>query len=545
GTLVDTPFLDIRSKTRAEGERGLLGLAFPPGFAQSQRFYVNYTDLNGNTVIAQYRVSANADVATASSEIILLPINQPFPNHNGGQLRFGPDGYLYIGMGDGGSAGDPRGNGQNAGVLLGKLLRVDVESDPGRVRIPPDNPFANRPGMRGEIWALGLRNPWRFTFDRATKDLWIADVGQDKYEEIDFQPASSRGGENYGWNPMEGLHCYVAGCNPAGLTLPVFEYPHTPECSVTGGFVYRGRGSPGLRGLYLYGDLCSGKIWGLERQGGNWVNRLLLSSGFSITTFGEDEAGEMYVANANNSTVYRISGSAAPRVTIAGAVNAASFLPGLVAGSLATQFAAGVRDDAGIDSAVTVPFATVLAGVSITLNGSAVPIRAVANVNGQEQVNFQVPFGLTGSTVSLVVSRDGRSSAAIDVPLLDVQPGIYTTDGTQAIVVHNTDFTLATAARPLDRNEYAFIYAAGLGRVINPPTAGNVALALPLSSALADVRVTIAGQAAEVQFAGLAPGFVGVYQVNFRVPADVPSGSQTLVLSAGAVSGPETRVAIR
>jgi hypothetical protein len=442
----------------------LLGLAFPARASRkAQRFYVNYTDLSGNTVIAQYRVLRMRTWRTRTGEIILLPDQSTVcesqrrsASLRSGRLPVYRNGRRRIGRRPAG------GNGQNRQALLGKMLRVDVESDPGRIRIPPDNPFANQPGTRGEIWALGLRNPWRFTFDRATKDLWIADVGQDKYEEIDFQPSSSRGGENYGWNPMEGLHCFVTGCNPAGLTLPDFEYPHNPECSVTGGFVYRGRGSPGLRGLYLYGDLCSGKIWGLERQGSNWVNRLLLSSGFSITTFGEDEAGEMYVAHAGNSTVYRISGSAAPRVTVAGAVNAASFLPGLVSGSLVTQFAAGVRDDAGIDSAVAVPFALSLGGVSITLNGTAVPIRAVANVNGQEQVNFQVPFGLTGSTVSLVVSRDGRSSAAIDVPLLDAQPGVYTTDGTQAIVVHNTDFTLATAARPLDRNEYAFVYAAGL-----------------------------------------------------------------------------------
>ena len=176
------------------------GLAFPPGFASKQRFYVDYTDLNGDTVIAQYRVPGRGDVADAASEVVLLKIAQPFANHNGGQVRFGPDGYLYIAMGDGGSGGDPMGNGQNLGALLGKLLRIDVESSPGQVRIPADNPFVNTAGARGEIWAYGLRNPWRFSFDRATRDLWIADVGQDTYEEVNFQPAASRGGENYGWN---------------------------------------------------------------------------------------------------------------------------------------------------------------------------------------------------------------------------------------------------------------------------------------------------------------------------------------------------------
>ena len=346
GMLAAQPFLDIRGKTRLDGERGLLGLAFPPGFDRKQRFYVDYTDLNGDTVIAQYRVTANPDLADAASETVLLNIKQPFPNHNGGQLRFGPDGYLYIGMGDGGSGGDPMRNGQNLGALLGKLLRIDVESDPGRVRIPPDNPFVNRAGARPEIWAIGMRNPWRFTFDRANGDLWIADVGQETYEEVDFQPAASQGGENYGWNLMEGKHCYQDGCSQQGLILPVFEYTHAENnCSIIGGFVYRGRVSPGMRGLYLYGDLCSGRIWGLERQGTEWVNRLLLSSGFSITTFGEDESGEMYVANANNGSIHRISGSTAPRVLARGLVNAASFVEGLAPGSAASAFTAGVLDD--------------------------------------------------------------------------------------------------------------------------------------------------------------------------------------------------------
>ena len=317
GSCEPETFLDIRSKTSADGERGLLGLAFPAGFAQKQRFYVDYTDLSGNTVIAQYRMAAGGQTADAASETVLLKITQPFSNHNGGQVRFGPDGYLYIGMGDGGSAGDPMGNGQNLGVLLGKILRVDVESEPGTLHIPASNPFANTPGLRGEIWASGLRNPWRFSFDRDTRDLWIADVGQGTYEELDLQPAASRGGENYGWGRYGG-HALLPGgaCRTEGLTLPVFEYTHAAgDCSVTGGFVYRGQQSPGLRGLYLYGDYCTGKIWALEPQGTAWSNRLVLSSGLAITTFGEDEAGEIYVANGPAGTVFRIEGSTAPRLT--------------------------------------------------------------------------------------------------------------------------------------------------------------------------------------------------------------------------------------
>jgi uncharacterized protein (TIGR03437 family) len=546
GQLATPAFLDIRSKTRGEGERGLLGLAFPAGFAQKQRFYVNYTDLDGNTVIAQYRVSANPDVADAASELVLLNITQPFRNHNGGQLRFGPDGYLYIGMGDGGSGGDPLGNSQNRGTLLGKMLRIDVENDPGHARIPPDNPFLNAGGTRPEIWALGLRNPWRFSFDRATGGLWIADVGQDAYEEVDYQPASSRGGENYGWNLMEGAHCFQAGCSTQGLVLPVAEYSHTDGCSVTGGFVYRGRLSPGLRGIYIYGDFCSGTIWGLERQGSQWSNQRLLSSGFTITTFGEDEAGELYVANAQNGTIHRIEGSRSPRFSAAGVVNAASYVQGLVPGSLATVFAAGVLDDSAVLAADRIPLPTSLRDVLITVNGIPAPILAVANWNGQEQVNFQVPFEIAGrSKVLVVVTRAGESSVAAEVPVFDLQPAVYTDDGLQAVVVHNADYTRATAGRPLERGELAFVYAAGLGGVTNQPATGSGAPAKPLASAMTDVRVTLAGIACQVQYAGLAPGLVGVYQLDFKVPANAPSGSQELLVTAGSIASPPTRVFVR
>jgi uncharacterized protein (TIGR03437 family) len=545
GAIVERPFLDIRDKTHLDGERGLLGLAFPPGFASKQWFYVDYTDLLGDTVIARYQVSANPDVADPASEIILLHIPQPFANHNGGQVRFGPDGYLYIAMGDGGSGGDPQNNGQNRGALLGKLLRIDVESDPGHVRIPPDNPFLNVAGARPEVWAFGLRNPWRFSFDSATRDLWIGDVGQDAYEEVDFQPAASAGGENYGWNLMEGLHCYQAGCSSQGLVLPVAEYSHADGCSVTGGFVYRGRVSPGLRGTFLYGDYCSGRFWGVERQGTTWVNRPLLASTFNISTFGQDEAGEIYVANAGDSTIHHIVGSQAPRYVSGGVVNAASFAAGMAPGSLAALFGFGVLDDSGIVNAERIPVATNLNGVSIAVNGLPAPILAVANQNGQEQVNFQVPFEIAGQTAaSIVVSRGGVSGAAVSVPVADFQPGIYT-QGTQAIVVHIADNTLATAARPLAPAEFAFLYAAGLGQVANQPKTGDGAPVDALASAMADVRVTLAGIPCEVQFAGLAPTLVGVYQVNFRVPPNAPSGLQDLVVTASGIASPVVKTAIR
>lgn len=323
GVLQTTRFLDIHTKVIAGGEQGLLSIAFPPGFAAKQYFYVNYTRAgDGATVISRIPVSADRNVANPAGEQILLVIPQPYANHNGGQLAFGPDdGYLYIGMGDGGSGGDPENRAQNPLSLLGKVLRIDVESGASPYAIPPSNPFVGNPAWLPEIWALGVRNPWRFSFDRLTGDLYIGDVGQGLYEEVDFQPAGSAGGQNYGWRIMEGLHCYNPNpCDPAGLTLPVAEYPHGPGCSVTGGFVYRGTASPALAGIYFYGDYCSGQIWGLRQAAGRWENQLLLDTALSITCFGEDEAGEVYVGGYAGQ-VYRISGETPPCTAEAGLVS--------------------------------------------------------------------------------------------------------------------------------------------------------------------------------------------------------------------------------
>lgn len=547
GSLLSTPFLDIRPRTAASGERGLLGLAFSPGFVGNQRFFVYYTNQAGDITIAQYRLSADPDVADPASETILLTIGHPqFANHNGGQIRFGPDGYLYIGVGDGGSSGDPAGNGQNRNTLLGKILRVDVESDPGRLHIPPTNPFVNQAGRRAEIWAYGLRNPWRFSFDRATGDLWIGDVGQNVWEEIDFQPGPSGGGENYGWNRMEGAHCYspASGCDTSGVTLPVHEYRQAAECSVTGGFVYRGNAIPGLRGTYLFADYCSGRVWGLMRQGNSWVNRDVLATGFTITTFGEDESGEIYLSNGRNGTIHRIESatdSRAPVFQSSAVVNAASFAGGLTPGSLATVFASGVKDEAGITQADNLPLPTNLNGVSVTVGGVAAPIHAVANVNGQEQVNFQVPFEIRGrTTADVIVMRDGAASATAAVAAADLQPGVFS-----GVVVHNVDFSVVTQERPLIAGEYAFVYAAGLGTVSNQPATGAASPSSPLAATVEQVRVTIAGVPCLVSFAGLAPMFVGVYQVNFQVPASVPTGSQDLVVEVAAGASPAIRVPVR
>jgi glucose/arabinose dehydrogenase len=311
--ILPTPFLDIQNLVLCCGERGLLSVAFHPRFAENGYFYIDYTEQAGpgNTVVARYSVSATdpnrADPASAKA---LLRIPQPFSNHNGGQLAFGPDGYLYIGMGDGGSGGDPDNRAQNLADRLGKILRIDVDAGEPYAS-PASNPFVARAGARPEIWAYGLRNPWRFGFDRATGDLWIADVGQGSWEEIDFQPATSIGGENYGWRRMEGTHCFTptSNCSEAGMILPVIEYGHgAGACSVTGGYVYRGARYPRMHGTYFYGDYCNGMIWGATRAVNGAVNSsLLVDTNFAISTFGEDLNGEIYVADYNAGRLYHIA----------------------------------------------------------------------------------------------------------------------------------------------------------------------------------------------------------------------------------------------
>ncbi len=312
GALREPPFLDLAARISAGGERGLLGLAFHPGYASNRRFFVNYTDPAGDTVIAEFRTSADPDLADAQSERVLLRVDQPFSNHNGGGLAFGPDGKLYLGLGDGGSGGDPLGNGQSLDTLLGKLLRIDVDAG-APYALPSDNPFANRPGARGEIWAFGLRNPWRFAFDRLTGDLYVGDVGQGRREEIDVGLATRRGGENYGWNVSEGNLCFApsSGCDTRGQTLPVLEYDHSQGCSVTGGVVYRGCRMPGLQGTYFYGDFCTGFVRSFRLEAGRAVDARDWTAGLGgglsqVSAFGVDADGEVLVLDYDGE-LYRLA----------------------------------------------------------------------------------------------------------------------------------------------------------------------------------------------------------------------------------------------
>ncbi|MCC6904720.1 MAG: PQQ-dependent sugar dehydrogenase, partial [Anaerolineae bacterium] len=308
GVLQPEPFLDIRDRVSDDStETGLLGLAFHPDYEENGLFYVNYTT-GDRTHISRFSVSAtNPDMADPAAEQVLISVRQPAPNHNGGQLAFGPDGYLYIGLGDGGAAGDLFGNGQNIETLLGAILRIDVNAgDP--YAVPADNPFVQMPSARPELWAIGLRNPWRFSFDRLTGDLYIADVGQNRLEEVNVQPAASPGGENYGWPIMEAMSCFdTETCVTDGLTLPVLEYSHDEGCSITGGYVYRGAARPDLAGVYFYGDFCYGTVWGARPgPGERWESAELASVG-NLSSFGEDESGELYATDLGSGTLYRLT----------------------------------------------------------------------------------------------------------------------------------------------------------------------------------------------------------------------------------------------
>ncbi len=305
GTVLDEPFLDIADRVDDSGsEQGLLSVAFHPDYANNNRFFVYYTGAGGSVIVAEFSGDGNA--ANENKERVLLTVPQPFRNHNGGQLQFGDDGYLYIGLGDGGSGGDPENNGQNPQTLLGSILRIDVDNgDP--YAIPSDNPFVGDTSGADEVWTYGWRNPWRFSFDRATGDMYIGDVGQNVWEEISFESAESTGGGNYGWNVYEGTHCYINNCEnllPDAIP-PILEYDHSEGCSITGGYVYRGADLPALDGNYFFADFCAGTIWSSTQPN---QMQVVLDAGYSISSFGEDARGELYVLDIGG-VVYKIVGS--------------------------------------------------------------------------------------------------------------------------------------------------------------------------------------------------------------------------------------------
>jgi|GEM_PF-868073 len=544
------PFLDIRDRVTSGGERGLLSVAFPPDFATSQVFFVNYT--NPATIVSRFRVSAgNPNQADPNSEVIYLTEPQPFSNHNGGDMHFSPDGYLYVGMGDGGSGDDPGNRAQDLSTRLGKMLRLDV-SQGAPARAPTTNPFFGQSGVQPEIWSYGLRNPWRFSFDRATGDLYIGDVGQQRREEVTFEPAGM-GGLNHGWRRMEGTRCNIpsVNCNDGSLTLPILEYDHSGgRCSITGGYVYRGTRFPGLAGSYFFGDFCTGELFGAHFVNGSWSIAGTVQMGFPIAGFGEDEAGEVYFANYSGE-IYRLEATVtAPMISGGGVVNAASLAGGAVSpGSIVSVFGAGLAGQTA--SATQLPLPTALGGSSFNFGGTPAELFFAS----AGQANILVPRSLEGmSSAQLIPMRDGLSGAAANVSLTPFAPGIFSMDqsgsGQGAVLIAGTGmlagpgnlFPAARAARAGDGLE---VYATGLG-----PVAAVSGLhpqqGIELFETTQQPTVTLGGVDVPVLFSGLAPGFVGVYQVNVEIAGQVPAGPAIpLALTQGGAVSNTVTVAIQ
>ena len=554
-SLLSTPFLDIRDRVRAGGERGLLSLAFHPGYASNGYLFVNYTNLSSNTVVSRFSVSSDSNVADAGSETIFFQTAQPRRNHNGGQIHFGPDGYLYIAMGDGGGAGDPSNLAQDLSTVLGKMLRVDV--DQGSTAIAPaSNPFLSTAGARPEIWAYGLRNPWRFSFDRLTGDMFIADVGQNLVEEISFQASGSTGGENYGWRLMEGSRCFnpAANCNSDGsLVLPILEYANADgNCggSVTGGYRYRGARHPQLSGTYFFADYCTGDFFAGYQEDGTWTLLGPRETAISFRTFGEDEGGEIYFADSG--VVYRIDAPRPPpQISQSGVVNTASLQvgTGLSPGSLATAFGVGLATTTAVADGHPLP--NDLGGGSMSFNDA---IAAPQLFAAPGQRSFQVPWELAGlANATLTVKVGDLTSPPATVPLARVNPGIFVLNHLDqaAAVISSTGGIVAgpagrfPGARPARRGETLEIFATGLGPVTNPPATGAAALSDPISSTVEPVGVRLGGKLMKVVFSGLVPSFAGLYQVNAELSDAAPSGNAVpLVITVAGVDSNTTFVAV-
>ena len=628
--LLKKPFLDITPRVGCCGERGLLGIAFHPDYESNGYFFLDYTDSSdgfGKTVISRFNVSRDdPNVADPDSEKILLTFEQPDGTHNGGQLQFGPDGYFYISTGDGGHPTEIGERSARLDSLFGKILRIDVDNgDP--YAIPPSNPFVGREGAREEIWAYGLRNPWRFSFDRETGDMFMGDVGANRIEEINFQPASSTGGENYGWPMVEGVNCplFPDACESEALTKPIRYHHHALGCSVIGGYRYRGIEVPQLSGIYVYGDYCSGRLFATGQVvEGDWKELDRRVTPFDFTSFGEDEAGELYFSDQFEGRVYRIvtdrvspgvssfyplsavaggatldlsvvgtnfvpglevqwnsnarptsfidnqhlrvtifardiaaeasaeikvvnprllggtapvfefpvrpAPAAAPAVNSNGLVNAASFTAGtaIAPGMIASIFGGGLALDT--ESAPGQPLPNILGGTTVFLNG----LRAPVFFASPGQLNVQIPWDLpSGRQASLTVRIGPHISNPVLVPVSGFSPGLFTTGSTGAgqgaILISGTGSLAAPAgvspsSRPVRKGEFLEIFANGLGRVTDAPPSGEAAVADPLSETTATPEVSIGGVPANVLFAGLAPGFIGLYQVNVQAPAGAPSG---------------------
>jgi len=446
GTEPEMPFLDIQTRIESGGnEQGLLSMAFSPDYKTSGYFYVWYTGSGGATVLSRFKVSDDPDIADPQSEQIVLTVDQPFANHNGGRLQFGPDGMLYLGLGDGGSAFDPDGNAQDGGTLLGKLIRIDVNPLHGTYAVPGNNPFVGNDSILDEIWALGLRNPWRISFDRMTGDLFVADVGQNQLEEVNFQPGGSAVGRNYGWNIMEASQCVGGGngCDQSGMTLPVTEYGHgSGNCSITGGEVYRGTDYPNLHGIYLFADYCSGKIWGLTRDNNEWVTTLLIDTTNAITTFGLGEGGKIYMAGASRG-VYRIAdGSAVPEgFRINPGMNDAWFYPATKGQGLLIS----VFEDTRV---------MFLAWFTFDVERPPEDVTAILGDPGHRWLTAQGTYSDDTATLDVFVTAGGIFDSSVPAPSPAAKIGTMTitwTDCNAAVLTYDLDSPVLMGEFPIQR----------------------------------------------------------------------------------------------
>ena len=478
GAYLSTPFLDISSLVTFNDEQGLLSMEFHPDYVDNGWFYVYYVDnltTPGSVTIARYTVSSDPNVADPGSAQIVLVVPNPFDDtHRGGRLEFGPDGYLYAGIGDSGGVGDPENRAQNTSSLFGKLLRLDVngtgavpcgQADPMPYAVPPTNPFVGVAGACEEIWAYGFRNPWRFSFDRATDDLFIADVGEDSWEEIDLQPAGSTGGQNYGWRLMEADHCFdpPTNCDDGTLTHPIFEYAHIPagRCAVIGGFRYRGTLVPDLVGMYVYGDLCSGEVFAATQSGGTWSSVVLKDTTFVISGFGEDEAGELYLTNLSG-LVYRVEQTPYP----APALSAVSPSPILAGDPGVTLVATG----SGFTAESVVRW-----------NGSTRPTVFVSTSELHAAISAADIASIGTADVSVFTPAPGGGTSAvvvatIDLPFLDVPPGAFARAEIGAVfnagVTAGCGLHVYCPTSAVTRAQMAvFLLKASLGSSYTPPPA--------------------------------------------------------------------------
>jgi glucose/arabinose dehydrogenase len=491
GAVLPTPFLDVSNRVSCCGERGLLSIVFPPGAGPKSGFYAYYTNASGDPTISRFVVvPSSPDVADASSEQVLLTVPHPGQaNHNGGQLAFGPDGYLYAGVGDGGGAGDTNNNAQNLGSLLGKILRMDVVGQ-ATYAIPPSNPFAGSSSSspRPEIWAYGLRNPWRFSFDRKTGDLFIGDVGQDAWEEVDVQSAGDKGGENYGWHITEGNHCFnpATGCSFSGIVPPVAEYSHASGCSITGGFVYRGLDFARLAGIYFYADYCSGRVWGLRRNATGWETQELLKPGFAFTSFGESDAGEVYAVDGTSGTLYRLVDADGPLsvltvpvvVRVAGE-NGANFFSELTLGNRGTT-------DASVDVTFTAASSLGSEGSGTFTTGVPAGRQLVFPdaIQWLRQNGLPIPSGSQGGTLRLAYSGLSSGDAAFaSVRTLTPVPGGHA--GLAYPTLSTSETLDAPAALYGLREESAFRSNLALLNAGDPATGGLVTLRVTVFSGVA------------------------------------------------------------